>query len=69
MLGSGAALASTDSSTRRVRCVDKGHAHIPPDRELTRGATFARAHPVESTVRNLGVEVDDALDIAEKIEI
>jgi hypothetical protein len=26
-------------------------------------------HSIESTVRYLGVEVDDALDIAEKIEV
>jgi hypothetical protein len=26
-------------------------------------------HRIESTVRYLGVEVDDALDIAEKIEV
>ena len=26
-------------------------------------------HRIESTVRYLGVEIDDALDIAEKIEI
>ena len=34
-----------------------------------RAATFARPHTrIESTVRYLGVEVDDALEIAEKIE-
>jgi hypothetical protein len=28
-----------------------------------------RAHSVESTVRYLGIEVDDAIEIAEKIDI
>jgi integrase len=34
-----------------------------------RAVQLLLGHRVESTVRYLGVEVDDALDIAEKIEV
>ena len=43
---------------------DQGHAHLSLNGELTRSATFAGAPKIESTVCYLGVEVDDALEIA-----
>jgi hypothetical protein len=38
---------------------DQGDLDLPPDRQSE----------IESTVRYLGVEVDDALEIAEKIDV
>jgi len=37
--------------------------------EPPRGATIAGHRRIESTVRYLGIEIDDAIEIAEKIDI
>ena len=41
----------------------------PPHREQADGQLLLGHAKIESTVRYLGVEVDDALDIAERIEV
>ena len=46
----------------------KGCADLSPHKESSSGATAARPHQAESTVRYLGIEVDDALEIAEQTE-
>jgi hypothetical protein len=47
---------------------NKGCADLPANRESTSCAALARSK-IESTVRYLAIEVDDAIEIAEKIDI
>ena len=45
---------------------DEGDLDLPPHGEFAGGAGHIR---IESTIRYLGVEVDDTLEIAEKIDV
>jgi hypothetical protein len=56
-------------SSARTHRADESGADLSSDREPARDATIARAHGIESTVRYLGIEIDDAIEIAEKVEI
>jgi len=60
------------SSPTRVPRKPPGYAH-PPSRTTYRGlvqsSLWTSVHRLESTVRYLGIEVDDALEIAEQTEI
>jgi hypothetical protein len=47
----------------------KGCADLPANRKPQSGSTFVGHSKIESTVRYLGIEVDDAIEIAEKIDI
>ena len=47
-----------------LRTVLAGHS---PAREIVQ--LWTSVHRLESTVRYLGIEVDDALDIAEQIDV
>ena len=42
---------------------------LQEDRQLEGGAATTRATKLESTVRYLGIEVDDALSISEQVEL
>ena len=60
------------SRSRKVRHALPAHessADLPADWEPQGGATFAWPFEDRSTVRYLGIEVDDAIEIAEKIDI
>jgi hypothetical protein len=47
----------------------KSNAHLPPHREsASRAASFGHTK-IESTVRYLGIVVDDALAIAEQVDV
>jgi hypothetical protein len=48
---------------------DEGDPDLPPHGELASGPAVTRAHADRSTVRYLGVEIDDGLEIAEKIDV
>jgi integrase len=48
---------------------DQGDADLPAHRESSRGPTIIGHSKIESTVRYLGIEVDDALAIAEQIDV
>ena len=47
---------------------NQGDADLSPHWQPARGAAFGHSK-IESTVRYLGIEVDDALEIAEKIDV
>ncbi len=47
----------------------EGDADLPPHRESARRPAFARHTKIESTVRYLGIDVDDALAIAEQVDV
>jgi hypothetical protein len=47
----------------------KGGADLPAHGKPQGGSTFARTFQIENTLRYLGIEVDDAIEIAEKIDI
>ena len=42
---------------------------LQEDRQLEGGAVAPRSHEGESTIRYLGIEVDDALSISEQVEL
>jgi integrase len=49
---------------------DKGYSDLSAHRESSRCSSFLLGHRrIESTVRYLGIEVDDALAIAEQVEV
>ena len=56
---------SDDTTMRRY----EGDPDLPPDAELARVQPFLGRTRFERTVRYRGVEVDDALEIAEKIDV
>jgi hypothetical protein len=43
-----------------------GDAHLPPHRQSASSANHTK---LESTVRYLGIEIDDALAIAEQVDV
>jgi hypothetical protein len=43
--------------------------HLPPDGKFAGGPAAAGAQEIENTVRYLGIEVDDALAIAEQVDV
>lgn len=47
----------------------EGGTDLSPDRQPACSAAPARSLQVRKTVRYLGIEVDDAIEIAEKIDI
>ena len=48
---------------------NKGNANLPSNRKSTGGTALARSHKDRNTVRCLGIEVDDALAIAEQVDV
>jgi hypothetical protein len=48
---------------------NKGDADLPPDRKLRAVQLLLGHTKIESTVRYLGIEVDDALSIAEQVDL
>jgi hypothetical protein len=62
----------TGSRPRRLRhsldASDQGNAELPAHQEPARRSAATRTFQLESTVRYLGVEVDDALEISEQSE-
>ena len=48
---------------------NKGNANLPSNRKSTGGTALARSHKNRNTVRYLGIEVDDALAIAEQVDV
>jgi hypothetical protein len=48
---------------------NKGDADLPSNRQPAGRAALTWPHQIESTVRYLGIEVDDALAIAEQVEV
>jgi hypothetical protein len=46
----------------------KGEPDLPPHGQPPSGATTSWVQKIESMARYLGVEIDDALEIAEKIK-
>lgn len=52
-----------------LNAAHEGLADLPTHQESPSGATAARATKLESTVRYLGIEVDDALEMAEQTEV
>lgn len=61
-------LRREDYGTHSLR-PNKGRDHLQADPELKSCADSARAHEIETTVRYLGVEVEDALALAEGTEV
>ena len=47
----------------------QGDTHLPSNRQLTSRAAAVGHTKIESTVRYLGIEVDDALAIAEQVDV
>jgi hypothetical protein len=47
----------------------KGDAHLPPYRESASRPVLLGHTKIESTVRYLGIDVDDALAIAEQVDV
>ena len=63
-------LAALASIGYALHAPNQSDLDLPPHGELACSATFARSHPHRKyRVRYLGVEVDDALEIAERIEV
>lgn len=48
---------------------DQSDLDLPPNWKSLRGPTGARHTKIESTVRHLGIEVDDALARAEQVDV
>ena len=48
---------------------NQGNAHLSQDRKSSGGELLLGHTKVESTVRYLGIEVDDALAIAEQVDV
>jgi hypothetical protein len=42
---------------------------LPPNRQSACGAIIVGLPKIESTVRYLGIEIDDGIEITEKIEV
>jgi hypothetical protein len=53
-----------------MHCVpNQGNAHLPPHGQPAGSAVSVWRRKIESTVRYLGIEVDDALAIAEQVDV
>jgi hypothetical protein len=48
---------------------NKSGPNSPPNRKSARNPAFVGHRKIESTVRYLGIEVDDALAIAERVDV
>jgi hypothetical protein len=51
------------------RIEDGDTASTAVNRQLATGTTYGRYRRIESTARYLGIEVDDALAIAEQVDV
>ncbi len=47
----------------------ESHANLPQNEKPAGGAAAAGSYKLENTVRYLGVEIDDALELAEQTDI
>ena len=47
----------------------QGDTDLPPHRKSARRPAFAWSHQDSSTVRYLGIDVDDAIAIAEQVDV
>ena len=56
-------------SRQALAAQNEGGADLPTNRESSRGSAYACYSKIESTVRHMGIEVDDAIEIAEDIDI
>ena len=58
-------------SSGRGTIPSRVHAEFQPDRVCSLGSRYSQVNTtkIESTVRYLGIEVDDALAIAEQVDV
>lgn len=52
-----------------LNTVHEGFANLQGDRQSARSADFVGSAIIENTVRYLGVDIDDAIRLAERTEI
>jgi hypothetical protein len=58
-----------DRIRRALAAPNKGGADLPTHRDSSSDPPFTWHSKIESTVRYLGMEVDDAIEIAQMIDI
>jgi hypothetical protein len=60
---------STRARTELIRCGVRSITDLSTHKESAGGTAAARSYELESTVRYLGIEVDDALEVSEQTEV